>query len=249
MLVEDRQRRILERLRVETILSASELERYFGVTAMTVWRDLKFLEEQGFLKRIRGGAIDVQSALEQSYVEKAVNSLASKQRIAAWTVDNLINEGDIIVLDGGTTVGALTKESLPPNLTVMTNSLPIADALLRHPARPLVHLCGGLLRPESSTSVGKEALSFFRKRRATKFFMSATGVDVKAGVTDPNPLEIEVKRMMANSCEIVYLLVDAGKWGQVSLMQTLSWRRISTIVTDYKAKINKAHLLPEIQRV
>lgn len=216
---------------------------------MTVWRDLKFLEEQGFLKRIRGGAIDSQSVLEKSYVDKAVNSLASKQRIASWTVRNMISEGDIIILDGGTTTGALTKESLPPNLTVMTNSLPIADALLRHPARPLVHLSGGLLRPESSTSVGKEALSFFRKRRASKFFMSATGVDVKAGVTDPNPLEIEVKRMMANSCEKIYLLVDAGKWGQVSLMQTLNWRRISAIITDSNVKIENTHLLPQIERV
>ncbi len=108
---------------------------------------------------------------------------------------------------------------------------------MHHPSRPSVQLAGGLLRPESGTVVGREALAFFGRRRANKLFMSATGVDAEAGVTDPNPQEIEVKQAMLASAQQVYLMADASKFGHVSLMQTMPLRRINALVTDHRSDI------------
>jgi DeoR/GlpR family transcriptional regulator of sugar metabolism len=118
----------------------------------------------------------------------------------------------------------------------LTNSLAIAHAMQHHRARPSVYLSGGLLRPESGTLVGREAVTFFSRRRATKLLLSATGLDAEAGVSDPNPQEIEVKQAMASRAQEVILMADASKLGVVSLMQTLPWRRVDRLVTDAPRK-------------
>jgi DeoR family transcriptional regulator, fructose operon transcriptional repressor len=135
------------------------------------------------------------------------------------------------MLDGGSTVAALAEQALPGRLTILTHSLMVAEALQNHSARPTIYVSGGLLRPESGTMVGRAAMSFFGRRRAPKLFMSATGLDLEAGVTDPNPQEIEVKQAMMKSAEQVILLADSSKFGVVSLMQTAPWRRIHKMVT------------------
>ncbi|NBD37517.1 MAG: DeoR family transcriptional regulator [Verrucomicrobia bacterium] len=227
----DRHRRILEYLEADGVVHSRDLERALGVTAMTVWRDLRLLEEQGLLKRMRGGAMSLRGEGEAAFSEKEVRARPHKRRIAAFAVAHLMEPGDILMLDGGTTVAALAEQTLPEKLTILTHSLMVASAMQHNKARPTVYLSGGLLRPESGTLVGREAMSFFGRRHAPKLFMSATGLDAVAGVTDPNPQEIEVKQAMVARAETILLLADASKVGVVSLMQTLPWRRIHRLIT------------------
>ncbi|MEM0964547.1 MAG: DeoR/GlpR family DNA-binding transcription regulator [Verrucomicrobiota bacterium] len=236
----ERHRRILEFLKMQGEIRCADLEVSLGVTPMTVWRDLKLLEERGQLRRVRGGAMANTVADELDYTAKSDRARAAKQRIASYVAANCIDEGDILILDGGTTIASLRDQALPGGLTILTNSLPVAQALLPHVSRPTVYVSGGLLRPESGTMVGREAATFFSRRRAAKFLLTATAVDVGAGVTDPNPQEIEVKQAMASRAEKIILLSDTSKFGEVSHMQTLPWRRIDHLITNREHMLTKA---------
>jgi DeoR/GlpR family transcriptional regulator of sugar metabolism len=227
----ERHRRILELLQREGQLRTRELCKLFQITAMTAWRDLHQLEDQGLLRRVRGGAVRSDGPPEPAYDKRQVSAYAAKQVIAARAA-RLLRAGEVVILDGGSTVTALADQNLPANLTFLTNSLPVAERMRHHPARPTVHLSGGLLRAESGTLVGREAISFFTRRHARTFLMSASGLDAAAGITDPNPQEIEVKRAMATRSERIFLLIDSTKFGTVSLMETLSLRRIEKIISD-----------------
>ena len=227
----DRHRRILGHLQRAGVVRNAALLEEFGVSAMTLWRDLRLLEERGQLRRMRGGAMAREVDNEAAFAAKAPRAAEAKRAIAARAV-RFLEEGDIVICDGGTTVAALARQPLPARLTVLTNSLPIASELTHHPDGPDVQLAGGSLRRESGTVVGREALTFFGRRRAHKLLMSATGIDAEAGVTDPNPLEIEVKQAMLASAARVYLLADASKFGVVSLMRTMPLRRVDVLVSD-----------------
>lgn len=229
----ERHRRILEMLTKRDSVRNVELRQRFGVTAMTIWRDLVALEEKGLLRRTRGRVTRTDRALvEPDFHSKADRAGQAKERIARHVVQHFMREGDTLALDGGTTVAAIAQQDIPADLTILTNSLYTAERFLRHPARPVVHVCGGLLREQSGTFIGREALSFFRKRRAGRYFLSATGVDSEAGITDLTLEDNEVKRAMATASGEVVLLADKSKIGVVSLMQVFPWRRIHHLVTD-----------------
>ncbi len=249
-----RQRRILAFLEGREFLRSSELAGRLGVTPMTVWRDLVAMEERGVVRRSRGrvARADVR-VVEPDYSSKADHAAAAKARIAAYVARHIIREGDSLAMDGGTTVGALAREGLPAGLTILTNSVHTASAFLGHPSRPAVSACGGLLREQSGTFIGREALAFFGRRRASSYLLSATGADAGAGVTDLTLEDNEVKQAMAASAKEVVLLADASKFGEVSLLQVLPWRRIHRIVTDASRsvldKIARKHTHLVVHRV
>ncbi|MEX1118585.1 MAG: DeoR/GlpR family DNA-binding transcription regulator [Terrimicrobiaceae bacterium] len=229
----ERQRRILDILGGRESARNADLARHLKVTAMTLWRDLVELEEKGLVRRTRGRVSRSEvTVIEPDFLAKADVAAGAKSRIAAYAARHLIQTGDSLALDGGTTVAAIARETLPADLTILTNSLHTARLFMNHPARPAVYACGGLLREKSGTFIGREALSFFNRRRTARYFLSATGVDAAAGVTDLTLEDNEVKRAMASGSAEVVLLADRGKFGVVSLMRVLPWRRIHRLVTD-----------------
>lgn len=231
MVAYERHRRILELLQHQPAVRSADLARQLSVTPMTIWRDLRILADQGLLRRTHGGATRLKTPGEPTFAEKADRLQPVKERLAEFAAA-LIAPGEILILDGGTTTAALARAALPAGLTVLTNSLPVARFLADNSARPTVYLSGGLLRPESGTLVGREAVTFFARRRAHRYFMSATALDADAGITDPNPQEIEVKQVMVQRSTEVILLADQSKFHQVSLLQTLPWNWLSRLITD-----------------
>lgn len=228
-----RQRRILELLEHQPSLPTSGLPEELGVTAMTVWRDLKDLEEKGILRRLHGRVVRESAAgQEPDFGSKRTRNQRAKDAIASLAVNTLIREGDCIALDGGTTVAAMARQVLPRNVTIVTNSLHTAQSFQHHASRPVVYCCGGLLREASGTFIGREALAFFSKRRFQRYFLSATGVDAEAGITDLTLEDNEVKRAMAASSDEVVLMADRTKLGVVSHMEVMPWRRITHVITD-----------------
>jgi DeoR/GlpR family transcriptional regulator of sugar metabolism len=231
-----RHRRIQQLLREHHSLNTGQLPAQLGVTPMTVWRDLQVLEAAGALRRLRGRIQRTERAVsEPAFESKRDLAFDAKQRIAAYAVKHFVRAGDFLAMDGGTTVAAMARQPLPDGLTILTNSLHTASRFLEHEARPLVYVCGGLLRERSGTMIGREALSFFGKRRTTRYFLSATGVDAEAGVTDLTLEDNEVKQAMAAGSSEVVLLADRFKLGEVSLMRVLPWSRIHHLVTDADA--------------
>ena len=180
-----------------------DLVRQFGVSLMTVWRDLSGLEEAGRLRRVRGGATRLDRRLETEplYVSKQVINQANKDCIARYAAQHFIADGDIVLMEAGTTVAAMARH-LPAykHLTVVGNGLGTMNELAKQLPGVTVFCCGGLLREVGLTFVGPQAEAYFRQINAHTCFLSATGITTSEGVTDPNLLEIQVKRAMARKC-------------------------------------------------
>jgi len=232
MLRVERHRLILKLLEADATVSIADFLCQLEVTPMTLWRDLRHLEEMKQLVRIRGGAMRADAEKEPRFESKLDSAAGAKRRIAEYAATNLIKDGDIISLEGGTTVAALAERLKHQRLKVLTNSLPVLNRVAKSECRPTIYTCGGLYREESGTFVGAEATTFYSRRKTTTFFMSATGIDELAGITDPNPQEIEVKQSMLNQAGRVVLLADRSKIKQVSFMEIAPMRRIHVLVTE-----------------
>lgn len=230
----DRHTLLLKRLEENGSLRVSGLDDELGVTAMTIWRDMRFLEERGLLRRVRGGAISLNHiGVEPDFQFKEQHAAEEKRRIAAFAVRKYVKPGDTIIVEGGTTAAEILNHLSVDKLTLMTNSLPILARAYALKKSWHVHCSGGILSPVSGNFVGPEAVQFFNGKHAQTFFMSATGLDVESGsITDPNPVEIEVKQTMANCAQRIVLLLDSSKIGIRSVQQVLPLSRIHTLVTD-----------------
>lgn len=235
MLTQDRHRLLLRRLEESGSLRAAGLDRELEVNAMTIWRDLRLLEQRGLLKRVHGGAVRVDRSVEPAFRLKQQRSLAAKRAIAAAAARGHVRPGDVVILEGGTTVAELLAHLPERDLTLMTNSLPILSRAHAMGRNWQIHGSGGALSPVSGNFVGPEAGEFFRKNFAATFFMSATGLDVESGaLTDPNPLEIEVKRAMARAARRVVLLLDSSKIGVRSAKEVLPLRDVDVMICETK---------------
>lgn len=229
----DRHQRIIALLRERPSVSASELRAALGVTAMTIWRDLRELEELGLLRRVRGGALAMLRAVDEPEFEKKTDAAAAtKRRIAACAVARFVREGDTIVLEGGTSVAAVVDHLPTARVSVLTNSLPVALRVRELRPELPVRLPGGWLNQVSGNVVGPETLQSVGRQRASVCFLGATGFDGERGPTDPNPLEIEVKRAWAEVSDRVVLLLDAGKFGVTSAAVMIHPRRLHALVTN-----------------
>ncbi len=200
---------------------------------MTAWRDLKSLEEQGLIRRVRGAALPAdRNAGEPNYESKAGQFPEAKARIAEAAVREFVREGDVIAMEGGTTVAALARALPNSKISVLTNSLPVALQIRRNrPALP-VRVLGGWLNPASGNTTGPEVLKDIRKDSISLCFLSATAWDLDKGPMDPNPMEIEIKRALAAASSRVVVLIDSRKFGQTSTSVMIHPKRLHAVVTD-----------------
>lgn len=218
--------------------TAEQLSEQFGVSLMTVWRDLTALEEEGRVRRVRGGAARVERRedTEPLYDSKRVLNPTAKERIARYAVEQFVQNGDILFMEAGTTVVAMAKYLANyQQLTVIGNGLGTMNELARLTPSINVYCCGGMLRPVAYTFVGPQAEEYFRNINATTCFLSATGITLTEGITDVSLLEIQVKRAMAASADRVIFLMDSSKFGVRSLARIVSLSDVSVMITDADA--------------
>ncbi len=241
MIAYERRRRMLELLEQDRSLSLKRLQALFKVSPMTLWRDLQTLEaEEPRVRRVRGGVVLLAGGepegREGRFGEKLMQHGPEKVAIARLAAKQ-VRADSIVIVEGGTTAAGIMPYLNEPGLTVLTNSL----AVLREGAerkveegRPELTLLasGGVLRPVSQTLVGPEAERFFLEHRSQLFFMGATGVTLEEGLTDPNPLEIQVKRRMLESAEKVVVMLDSSKFGRRSLMPICDLGKVDLLISD-----------------
>lgn len=218
--------------------TAEELGERFGVSLMTVWRDLTVLEETGRVRRVRGGAARVErpADAEPLYDSKRVLNPTVKERIARYAAEHFVKDGDILFMEAGTTVAAMAKYLAGyQQLTVIGNGLGTMNELARLTPAVNVYCCGGMLRPVAYTFVGPQAEEYFRTVNAVTCFLSATGLTLAEGITDVSLLEIQVKRVMAASADRVIFLMDSSKFGVRSLARILPLEKVNVLITDTDA--------------
>ena len=242
MLIQQRRGEILNLISQQQKVTVNELTSLLNVSSMTIWRDLKELEKDGKLQRVHGGAL--KNNYELNFNAKQSMYSKEKEKIAKYVARNFIQEGETITLEGGTTVSYLVPFLNVNNLTLLTNSLYVLNLTSEYLPNINLLSCGGILRENSNTFVGPEAEKFFLDFYSDKFFLSASGL-TNNGITDPNPLEIQVKKSMAKNAKKCFLLIDSSKLYNYSLSPSLPLEEIDAIITDKKFP---QHLLNSLKK-
>jgi DeoR/GlpR family transcriptional regulator of sugar metabolism len=230
MLTEERRSLILDRLRSQGRVLAADLTSELGVSSDTVRRDLRELDDAGLLRRVHGGALPRHGdaspfATRQRRAPEAKASIA--RRAAAC-----VNEGQVVVLDGGTTTLQLAcalRDDL--RASVITTSPPIALALADHPGLE-VTVVGGALRPSALVTVGAAAVDALRMIRADIAFLGVCGLHPEIGVTTEDLEERHVKAAMIEGAGEVVALADHDKLGTAMPIVVAPMSSVTHLVTD-----------------
>ncbi|WP_143044381.1 DeoR/GlpR family DNA-binding transcription regulator [Paenibacillus sp. CF384] len=224
---------LLQYLSLQSSVTTKELSEKFAVSKMTIHRDLLELEQQGLVKRSHGGAVSVNVLLEEPALqEKIERNQDIKERLARYAAEQFIGEGDVIILEGGTTAAKMVPYLVKPDLTVVTNGLDVLTQLKTAANRLTVLCSGGILREASGTFVGPVAESFFTQFHAKTVFLSALSFSEEIGFTDPNLMDTQVKKSMIQSGAKIVMMLDSSKYGTRSFATVARLDEISVLVTD-----------------
>lgn len=213
-LAEGRREAITELLQAQRVVTVNEIEDRFGVSPMTARRDLGELERQGLARRTHGGAVlPSASGHEDSFSTRLGTATAAKRALAAAAAE-LVEDGEALFLDSSTTAYHLAELLIRENrtVTVVTNALPVIDLIATN-ARDTIDLiaAGGQLRRLSRSFVGPVAVEGLRRHWTDHAFLSVKGVAPDGTLTDADPLEAEVKRVMIEHAKRATLLLDGEK--------------------------------------
>jgi DeoR/GlpR family transcriptional regulator of sugar metabolism len=233
-LAKQRQNLILERVREEGAVRVADLVLAFGVSDMTIRRDLEVLHERGLIEKVHGGATAIEgSALfEPGFVVKSTLMQAEKTLIAA-AASGLVMPGTAIALSAGTTTFELaTRLTDVPGLTVLTNSVPVADVLHRDGRPDQTIILSGGVRTPSDALVGPFAVEVIRSLHVDGVFMGSHGMDQRSGFTTPNILEAETNKALIESGRQLIVLADHTKWGVIGISSVARLEDADTIITD-----------------
>jgi DeoR family transcriptional regulator of aga operon len=214
----------------------SELAHRLGVSAATVRRDLADLADQRLLLRTHGGARAVdQGAGELPVALRDTQFQDAKRAIAKAMVARLPGERYVIALSGGSTTATVARQLADRrNLTVVTNSLTIAQLLAAYPG-VRVMMTGGFLRPQSLELVGAIAEGTFSAVNVGTAILGADGVDASSGVTTHDETEARTNHAMVLNAQRTVVVADGSKIGRVALAQMASLDQVETLITDSTA--------------
>ena len=223
---------ILDILNKEKYVEVLDICKLLDVSAVTIRKDLKLLEEKGLLFRTHGGA-----SLENPYIhEKAVNekekiSVEEKNGIAQAAA-KLINENDSIMIASGTTVQALAKFITPKNkLTAITSSLYVVLHLINHKNIEIL-LLGGYVRHSSASVIGNYATQILENVSCSKLFLGVDGIDLDYGLSTTSLEEAQLNKKMLASAQKTIVLADSSKFGKKSFAKICGITEIDQIITD-----------------
>lgn len=215
--------------------SVSEIMQEFGVSPATARRDLDALEGAGFVQRVRGAVLAKAPAPPEAPVnQRSAEQAAEKARIATAVAD-LIHDGETLFLGSGTTVEAVAQRLVDRrDLTVMTNSLPVLNALAGAAGVTVVAL-GGTLRPTELSLIGPLTMRSLGDLRALKVVMGIRALDVEHGLTNAYLDESLIDRELIGMGSEVIIAADHTKCGRVSTVFVAPIEKVTTLVTDSAA--------------
>ena len=228
-----RRKKIIEHIKESGEVLVSRLSKEFKVSEVTIRNDLEHLERKHLLVRARGGAIHTENhvGFDERITEK--NKLHSTEKAAIGkAAAALINDGDTIIIDSGTTTAEIVKHLNGIRyLNVITNALNIANLLMAHPTINVI-IPGGYLRQNAMSLVGPLAENNLRNFFVDKVFLSTDGFDTKQGIFTPNIDEAHLNGIMIDITKEVILVTDSSKFKRKSLAFICGLDKIKKVVTD-----------------
>src|ERR1700735_2872861 len=232
MMAEERRTQILQILHAHGRVKVDELKQRFGTSAVTIRNDLNELSLKGLVQRSHGGAVRPNTILRESPVRERLRTHSEEKRRIGAMAATLINDGETIILDPGTTTLEIARQiKKKPGLQVITNGVNIAAELLD--ARDVqVFIVGGTVRGESASISGHFAEQMFEQFSADKLFLSGAGCDLNFGVSGANLEETMVNRAMIRIAREIILVADSSKFSKRSMSRIALFSQIDTVISD-----------------
>ena len=250
MFTEERQKKILDLIQQKGRLRVSELTRLFDVSEVTLRSDLSALARQGYLTRTHGGALLHERSIfpgraTLSFGEQEVPNLSAKQRIGRKAAE-FIEDGMNILLDAGTTILEIARNlKNHKDLTVITDSIPVAVELSGS-GDITVLLTGGLLRSASLAVIGPKSWAMLERIQVQQAFIGARGVSLERGFFCGNTVEAETKRRMMACAEEKFAVVDSSKFSTAGLVPFADFADFDCLLVD---RVNDPALLERLRRI
>lgn len=230
MLAENRRKLVLDQIARQGFATLDELVRSLGVSESTVRRDLEVLDLAGSVKRTHGGAVFVGEVHAMPALEDRVSTATAEKRAIGRAAAALVDDGDAVLLDGGTTTLEVARALAGRPVQVVTNSLPIAQLLAASKETDLI-LIGGYVYPRTGVAMGPLAIAAMRDIRVRKAMLGAGGI-VAEGVYNSNLLLVETERQMLSCGQEAILVADHSKFGRLSLSWLCGLDAFQHLVTD-----------------
>ena len=231
MLAEQRMEAILAELDKEQAVSVAQLCQATGASGATIRRDLNELARRGKLNKVYGGAMSIREEFRGEEPDMEVKRelhTQEKLRIARYAA-RLIQDGDVVFLDAGSTVMHMVDHIQAVRATFVTNSV---ECIQRLPLRGLrTYVLGGVLKPGTLAVIGGEAMEALRNYNFTKAFLGINGIALSQGFTTPDPEEAMVKGLAAARARETWVLADSSKFGTITAAAVLPLER-ARIITD-----------------
>ena len=224
---------ICDKLEAEGSVDVSSLSKQLGVTEKTIRQDLISMEKMGLLNRVRGGAIAKHSANSIFPInDRRKYHVDEKKRIASAAAQ-MIHDGDVVILDNGTTTQTLTEFIRDKHIVVITNDMKIAEALKDSPTITLYTTGGKLRRSANNYSfVGQDTIRMLQQKHANIAFLGTSAFSYNHGLMTFSEEEAEVKRMIIKSSQKKVCLADSTKLGVIALVCFSDINQIDMIITD-----------------
>jgi len=227
----ERQQKIEDLVKQNVSVQVNELATQFKVSESTIRRDLQEMETNGLLVRTHGGAMEVsRSNYEMSFREKEVENISAKQKIGEIAAA-MVQDGDTIILDSGTTTLEIAKRITAKSVTVITNSIDIALEISNRENIELI-VAGGSLRHTTRAMVGTLTENVFKNFRVNKAFVGVNGISIKDGFTTPSFLESQVKKTIIEVAEKAIIVADASKFNKVYFSIIGELKDAASIITS-----------------
>lgn len=241
MLVEERRQRVLDLVTERGFIALTDLAQTIDVSESTLRRDLDYWHKQGLLRRTHGGAIFVGDAATLPALEERSASQLEEKHAIARTAAARIQDGDTILLDGGTTTLEVARLLIGRSLQIVTNSLPIANLFAASRETDLVIL-GGYVYPKTGVALGPLTVRMMDDIHVHQLIMSCGGITSK-GLFNSNLLLVETERQMMRCADEVVVVADHTKIGRQALAYLCNLADIDTLVVDNRLSAAQRDLL------
>ena len=243
--IDQRRKKILECVNKEGKVKVADLSRLFGISEVTIRNDLSDLENEGMLERIHGGAVSANKPYYNMSLLDRMKTNEEEKRQIAQACASLVSSGDTIMVNSGTTTLYAVQELRNiKNLTIVTNSVTIAQEV-GHLSNIQLILLGGYYNSGYMFSYGDDTFSQLKKYKADKFILSADGIGIDGGITTYHHLEAEVSRQMITRVNKTIIAADFTKIGRTSFAYIDSIDSADILVTNCKANQEEIALIRE----
>ena len=245
MNIAQRHRMILAELEKEGYIKITDLSERFGVSAVTIRKDLTDLENKKLLFRNHGSVSLFSSLISDRHIDEKEKIMVNEKLRIAEAANRLLERNDFIIIASGTTVLAFAnKINFTDPLTVITTSVKVSLSLCYKQNIEVIQL-GGTMRKSSASVIGHDAENFLNNLTCSKLFMGVDGIDLDFGFTTSNIGEAQLNQVMMRAVHKVIVLTDSSKFGKRGFGRICNLNQVHQIITDSNAPANAVQILRE----